>query len=321
MTQQTAEQSFGQLLQRARLEKKHLTSRDLARSANVSEAVYRSWEADQGHPNRLQLTKMLGSGHWLHPYLPKKAPAVVPEAAPLVIAIEPRSADNVTALTFGDALQAERKREGLDQDTLGALLDPPVTGQAVSAWETNGSAPVRVNLEQLYELFPNLLLAPKPPAQDIPVPNGGKGSSRGVSSSPAAVWVQPTLTEAAPLRPEPPVGAPPLYTFHTPIEPMPTTPTPAPAPVLHDSKLIEYAHALCSKLHGGEWSVRFSMKDGVWRASAEASTGGLEYTGIAKESGTPHEALINLLREARGELERRRKVLDDLERDLPKEVF
>lgn len=35
-------------------------ARDLARSANVSEAVYKGWEADQGHPNRLQLAKMLG---------------------------------------------------------------------------------------------------------------------------------------------------------------------------------------------------------------------------------------------------------------------
>jgi transcriptional regulator with XRE-family HTH domain len=325
VTQQTAEQSFGQLLQRARLEKKHLTLRDLARSANVSEAVYRSWEADQGHPNRLQLTKMLGSGHWLHPYLPKKAPAVVPEAAPLVIAIEPRSADNVTALTFGGALQAERKREGLDQDTLGALLDPPVTGQAVSAWETNGSAPVRVNLEQLYELFPNLLLAPKPPAQDIPVPNGGKGSSRGTAAAPsssAAAWTQPTLIEAAPLRPEPPTGAPPLYTFHTPTEPMPTTPAPSSTPALQDSQLIALIHTLCGKLHGDVWSVRFHVKSGSWCASAEAHTAAfIGYTGIAKEAGTPHEAFVNLLREVRGELDSRRKMLDELERELPKEVF
>lgn len=322
---QPVEQSFGQLLQQARLEKKHLTPRDLARSANVSEAVYKGWEADQGHPNRLQLAKMLGSGHWLHPHLPKKVMAVAVEAAPLVITPEPRSPNN-SALTFGDALRTEREREGLDQDTLGALLEPPVTGQAVSAWEKNITAPVLVNLEQLYDLLPNLLLAPKPPAQDIPVPNGGKGSSRGASAPPSTApiptWTQPTLIEAAPLRPEPPAGAPPLYTFHTPTEPMPTTPTPSSTPVFQDSQLIAYVYALCSKLHGGDWGVRFFMKEGAWHAVAEAHTDAfLAYSGIAKEGGTPHEALINLLRDARKELERRRKMLDDLERDLPKEVF
>lgn len=247
-----------------------------------------------------------------------------PEAAPLVIALEPRSTDNVIVLTFGDALQAERKREGLDQEDLGAMLDPPVTGQAVSAWETNGSTPVLVNLGQLYDLFPNLALAPKPHSQDIPVPNGGKGGSRGASASPAAPipWTQPTLIEAAPLRPEPPAGAPALYTFHTPTEPMPTTPAPSSTPALQDSQLIALIHTLCGKLHGDVWSVRFHVKSGSWCASAEAHTAAfIGYTGIAKEAGTPHEALVNLLREVRGELDSRRKMLDELERELPKEVF
>lgn len=322
MGQQPVEQSFGLLLQQARLEKKHLTPRDLARSANVSEAVYKGWEADQGHPNRLQLAKMLGSAHWLHPHLPKKVLAAVLVTTPQSAVLEPRNTDNLTTWTFGDALQAERKREGLDQEDLGAMLEPPVTGQAVSAWETNVSAPVLVNLEQLYDLFPNLALAPKPHSQDIPVPNGGKGSSRGAAaapSSPAAAWTQPTLIEAAPLRPEPPAGAPTLYTFHTPTDPMPTTPAPSPAPALQDSQLIAYAYALCSKLHGGEWGVRFFMKEGAWHASAEAHADAfLVYTG---SGSTPHEALINVLREARGELDRRRKMLDELESSLPKEVF
>lgn len=320
MTEQKTERSFGQLLQQALLEKKHLTARDLARSANVSEAVYRGWEVDKGHPNRLQLSKMLGSGHWLHAHLPKKVLTTSPETAALPAA-DARIGYNIAA-TFGAALQAERKLEGLDQDDLGALLDPPVTGQAVSAWETNTSTPVLVNLEQLYELFPNLALAPKPRSQDIPVPNGGKGSFRGGSpSSPTLTWTQPTLLEAAPLRPEPPAGAPALYTF-TPVETMPTTPAPSSTPVFQDSQLIVYVHALCSKLHGGEWGVRFFTKEGAWHAVAEAHTDAfLAYTGVAKEGGTPHEALVNLLRDARKELERRRKMLDDLERDLPKDAL
>jgi DNA-binding transcriptional regulator YiaG len=313
--------SFGQLLQRARLEKKHLTPRDLARSANVSEAVYKGWEADQNHPNRLQLTKMFGANHWLQAELPKKAAAVITKVAPLT-ELEPRGLANAIAPTFGEALQAERKREGLSQEDLGALLDPQVTWQAVSAWEVGTSIPVRANLAQLYELFPNLALAPAPPAQDIPVPSGGKGGSRAASAAtPVPTWIQPTLTAAAPLRPEPPAGAPTLYTFHTPAEPMTTTPVPSPAPVLQDSQLIAYVHTLCGKLHGGEWSIRFSMKDGAWQATAEAATGVLEYTGIANKGGAPHEALINLLRDARKELERRRKMLEDLERELPKEAL
>jgi hypothetical protein len=63
------------------------------------------------------------------------------------------------------------------------------------------------------------------------------------------------------------------------------------------------------------------MKDGAWQATAEAATGVLEYTGIANKGGAPHEALINLLRDARKELERRRKMLEDLERELPKEAL
>lgn len=318
MTQPT-DQTFGQLLQQARLEKKHLSPRDLARSANVSEAIYKGWEVGQGRPNRLQLAKMFGSNHWLHPHLPKKAAAV--EAATPIAELGTRDIVNAIAKTFGDALCAERERERLSQDDLGAMLSPPVTGQAVSAWETNNSAPVRDNLEQLYELFPNLVLAPKPHSQDIPVPNGGKGVPRTPAAPPT--WTQPTLLEAAPLRPEPPPGAPPIYTFSPTPEPMPTTSaTPAPStPTL--SQLVEYAYVLCIKLHGGEWSVRFFKKDGVWCASAEAHAGvGLEYTGVAKVApGTPHDAIIDLLREARKEVDRRRKLLDELERDLPKEVF
>lgn len=326
---QYADQTFGQLLQQARLEKKHLSPRDLARSANVSEAVYKGWEVGQGRPNRLQLAKMFGSNHRLHLHLPKKTAAI--EAATPLAELEPRSIDNVVAKTFGDALCAEREREGLSQDDLGALLSPPVTNQAVSAWEMNISAPVRDNLEQLYELLPNLALAPKPHSQDIPVPNGGKGVPRTSAPPSPPIWIQPTLSEAAPLRPEPPEGAPPIYTFsHTfspSTEPMPTTPaapatsTPIAQMPLQDSQLIEQIYTLCTKLHGGEWRVCFFKKDGVWRASAEADKGVLEYRGETDASGKPHDALIALLRDARNEVDRRRRELDELERELPKEVF
>jgi len=156
------ETAFGELLRQKREEHK-LSVRDCAERARVSEKTYRKWESGREMPTSFQVRRVFGQSSGLYHYLPRATPIEAP--AP-------------SSPTFGEALRALRSAADLTQEELGELVGNGVTGQAVSAWETDKANPVREHYSKLVDLLPELTGAPTPDWQDIPPPDGGKKIGR-----------------------------------------------------------------------------------------------------------------------------------------------
>jgi transcriptional regulator with XRE-family HTH domain len=188
--------SFGQALRNLRGER-GLSARELSARIGVSQDVVRQWESDESIPSALQLKKLYGTFPRLkffesvfagqHAVRTPGDAAVASEEPPLDVPDQP-----ALPSTFGDALRGARIAEGLDQDALGGLLD--VTGQAVSAWEHDIANPILAHYDQLRLLFPTLASAPKPHAQNIEKPDGGKGAARDSSNRPSPSASYPDRT-------------------------------------------------------------------------------------------------------------------------------
>lgn len=178
--------TFSEALRQTRTDRGY-SHRDLSDRVGARQEVIRQWEAGETIPNAQQLKRLYGTLPRLQFY-----DSLLPRGQPPTL--EGKQADSpgpstlppdpfVTPKTFGEALRRARVAEGLDQDGLGSLLD--VTGQAVSAWELDVANPILAHYDQLTILFPSLALAPKPHAQDIDKPDGGKGAPRDGNSRPA----------------------------------------------------------------------------------------------------------------------------------------
>jgi transcriptional regulator with XRE-family HTH domain len=178
--------TFGEALRQTRTDRGY-SHRDLSDRVGVRQEIVRQWEAGETIPNAQQLKRLYGTLPRLQFYdslLPHEPPPKGEDkraafAEPLVSSPDA----SVKPKTFGEALRRARVAEELDQDGLGSLLD--VTGQAVSAWELDVANPILAHYDQLAVLFPSLALAPKPHAQDIDKPDGGKGAPRDGNPRPA----------------------------------------------------------------------------------------------------------------------------------------
>lgn len=177
--------TFGELLRIERT-KQGLSHRDIAVRVGVDRALVGRWEANEEVPDRFQLKKLFGTcqrlRHYVH-LLPVDTQNQARfdmtesgEAMPKQLAAieaEPCSAPT----TFGEALRLARLRSGLGQDELGELVS--VTGQAVSAWETETNTPIMSHYEALCDLMPELRAAPRPKEiRNIDKPDGGRGVER-----------------------------------------------------------------------------------------------------------------------------------------------
>lgn len=255
--------SFAELLRDER-ERQGLSHRDVARRCQVSKDDVRAWERGERMPERLEAIRLFGSfrqlRHYAHLVTPndpvdlnafgdhgpaKQLPAPV---APPEPSVPP---------TFGEALRRLRLREGLDQHEVGELLG--VTGQAVSAWETDTNAPIEDHYTRLLDLLPDLRAAPSPDSRDIDKPGGGAGMSklrtlRSVRTGAAPFMTVPGPDEIVMSDPpstvdltsadEAPPGAPAPAPFEE-EEPMmmPNTPEPE-APALDKAALLRWGRAV-----------------------------------------------------------------------------
>jgi transcriptional regulator with XRE-family HTH domain len=163
----------------------------VAQLVGVSKQAVRDWEEGLSYPTGRDIARLRGVMPKLGPFLrliPREArihhggenydtepaPQPEPEAPPVT--------------TFSDAVRLARLGAGLDQGELGELVG--VTGQAVSAWETEGATPVREHYERLLDLMPELRGAPEPNWRDIPPPDGGRGVARdgAIVPAPRRTW-------------------------------------------------------------------------------------------------------------------------------------
>lgn len=176
-------QTFGELLRQER-EQAGLSHYDLSCRVGVDKATVRGWERGEAYPNRFEMKKLVGSmrklRHFIH-LLPTTTQHQVESDMREVGEVLPPQLAPITPpppsfTTFAEALRHERLSEGLGQDELGELVG--VTGQAVSAWENDVSAPITLHYDALVNLFPKLGSAPKPESRDIDKPNGGAGKEK-----------------------------------------------------------------------------------------------------------------------------------------------
>lgn len=72
--------------------------------------------------------------------------------------------------TFGSALRWLREREKLSRPDLAEFLSVHPT--AIAWWEDGSAAPIKVHLDRLVEVLPDLRSAPNPASRDIPKPGG-----------------------------------------------------------------------------------------------------------------------------------------------------
>jgi len=175
--------TFGDVLKRER-EAQGLSHHDVSCRVGVSKALVRAWEKGVNFPNRFEMKKLIGSmrslSHYIH-LLPQETVAAVvndfrtaEEEFPKQLAAIVR--DEPPPKTFGEALRRVRLSEGFGQDEVGELVG--VTGQAVSAWESGNSNPVKDHYDKLVRLFSDLCVAPKPDTRDIDKPDGGAGKEK-----------------------------------------------------------------------------------------------------------------------------------------------
>jgi len=181
--------TFGDVLKRER-EEQGLSHHDVSCRVGVSKALVRAWEKGVNFPNRFEMKKLIGSmrslSHYIHLLPQETVVAIVhdfkatneeyPAQLAAIDRVEP------SPKTFGEALRRVRLSEGLGQDEIGELIG--VTGQAVSAWESGISNPVKHHYDTLVSLFADLSFAPKPDTRDIDKPDGGAGKEKPRTTQP-----------------------------------------------------------------------------------------------------------------------------------------
>lgn len=175
--------TFGEVLKRER-EEQGLSHHDVSCRVGVSKALVKAWEKGVNFPNRFEMKKLIGSmrslAHYIH-LLPQETVVAIahdfkatneeyPAQLAAIDRIEP------SPKTFGEALRRVRLSEGFGQDEVGDLIG--VTGQAVSAWESGTSNPVKDHYDKLVALFADLSVAPKPDSRNIDKPDGGAGKEK-----------------------------------------------------------------------------------------------------------------------------------------------
>lgn len=221
----------------------------LSKLVSVPEGVIRQWEDGEALPTRSQYGKVCRQIRAMRRYPPLTFASVRRRPVDAGECAEDRSLVVVAGAveepaTFGRALRHEREQEGMDQDELGALLD--VTGQAVSAWETGRTSPVRPNYEALLTLFPALREAPEPDWRNMDVPDGGRGVPReGPPSHPEAVKDPGQATPQTP--------APSLDPVPVPREAAPDSPPTARV------DLVEQLLGAYNEVHPGRWEARVAL--------------------------------------------------------------
>ncbi len=189
--------SFGHALRFLRI-KKGLSHHDLADRVGVKQHLVKEWENEISTPSVVHVKKLCGTlpmvRHFLNT-LPLGYDVLIRDTRPEDFghrvlrtdeAIEAERQElnnelkelktNTFAETFGGCLKFCRLEEGLSQDELGEAVG--VTGQAVSAWESDIASPVRENYEKLKSMFVKLVDAPTPPMQNRAMPDGGKGQPK-----------------------------------------------------------------------------------------------------------------------------------------------
>lgn len=166
--------TFHETLRRER-ERLSRSVRDAARGVSVPESVYRTWETGEDLPSKAAFGRLCFHFPRLRYAQPDRFSPGVPGPDEAALPT-PRSGPPPRPTTFGECLRAARVAQGLSGEELGALLG--VSAPAVSQWERNDAAPVRVNYETLLALFTELATAPEPDWRDIDMPNGGRGAPR-----------------------------------------------------------------------------------------------------------------------------------------------
>ena len=179
--------TFGEALKRVRMDYGYSHAK-VAVLIGKSKDVIKEWENGESFPVGRDIARLKGNMPKIQPWMsliprmPKRlgeltdiqidqvVDALVPPEPPPELPTHP------APKTFGAWLAMERLSEGVDQEELGELLG--VTGQAVSAWETEKAVPVKENYDRLLALFPALVRAPEPEWRDIPKPDGGAGIPR-----------------------------------------------------------------------------------------------------------------------------------------------
>jgi DNA-binding transcriptional regulator YiaG len=175
---------FGELLQQERVGRRLSIAR-AAKQAGVREAVWRTWEAGEDRPNKVQLRRAFGDRCQIQHYLPTTGaetlapmPRLPSPAQPLrpddgpplpVTAAPPRApAPPVApppppppARTFGEHLQRLREGVGLTMNELAELVE--VNPSLVRDWEGDAVAPPPAHYTSLASLMPELCAGPQPP--------------------------------------------------------------------------------------------------------------------------------------------------------------
>lgn len=178
------------------LENLKITARTVAHKAKVPVSEVEDWVAGRALPSVRAFARVvyvIPQLRYLKPRLiaaqQKNEPPKLPDPPP-----ERRS--------FATQLTLCRTEDDLTQEEVANLL--LVTGQAVSAWETGASLPVKMHHAALIDLWPSLADCLPAPVQDIDPPDGGAGLSRQLSSMRR---VTPRSANAALAPGEPPAPA------------------------------------------------------------------------------------------------------------------
>jgi transcriptional regulator with XRE-family HTH domain len=181
------------------MRRRNMSYRKIAQGASVPEARVKLWCDQEDTPTKQEFGRLcqhLGVMHQHRPATFATKVSLVAAKAPAERAAELAALDDARALlrvvperpprakTFGEALLREREAESLSQDELGAIVE--VTGQAVSHWETERTAPVRAHYDALLGLFPRLRDEPEPDWRNIDPPDDGTAWVPEIRAAPEA---------------------------------------------------------------------------------------------------------------------------------------